>query len=196
MSVTPFSKLTISSTINASFTKRNAVPDEGYGQQTIGQFNQWFHRDIDMEKLKNYKNPDGTFTSWNIGSPRNAAPKYWDNPYTEVYENLNRSNSTTLFGNINATYSIMKNLKASFDAQGNFASGYADGRVASGTLVQANFNTQQSRGRENTYIWDLSYDNKFGDDFTLRAAAYAEMRYLRSENISESTVRINDPRFL
>jgi hypothetical protein len=78
--LTPFSKLTISSTINASFTKRNAVPDEGYGQQTIGSFNQWFHRDIDMEKLRNYKNPDGTFTSWNIGGPRNAAPKYWDNP--------------------------------------------------------------------------------------------------------------------
>jgi len=188
ISVSPFSKLTFSSTINASFTKRNAVPDEGYGQQTIGSFNQWFHRDIDMKKLKNYKNPDGTFTSWNIGGPRNAAPKYWDNPYTEVYENLNRGNSTTLFGNLNATYSITKRLKAGFTAQGNYASGYADGRVASGTLVLANFNTQQSRRRENTYIWDLSYDNKFGDDFTLKAAAYAEMRYLRNEDISESTV--------
>ena len=151
--VTPFSKLTISSTINASFTKRNAVPDEGYGQQTIGSFNQWFHRDIDMKKLRNYKNPDGTFTSWNIGGPRNAAPKYWDNPYTEVYENINRSNSTTLFGNINATYSILKNLKASFNAQGNYASSYADGRVASGTLVLANFNTQtRPRKRKHLYM--------------------------------------------
>ena len=187
ISVNPFSKLTISSSVNASFTKLNAVPDEGYSQQTIGSFNQWFHRDIDMAKLKNYKNPDGTFTSWNIGGPRNPAPKYWDNPYTEVYENINRSNSSTLFGNINATYSITKQLKAGFNAQGNYATRHADGRVASGTLVLANYNTQQRRDRENTYIWDLSYDNKFGA-FSLKAAGYTELRYIRSEEITEATV--------
>jgi hypothetical protein len=90
---------------------------------------------------------------------------------TEAYENINRGNSSTLFGNINATYSIMKNLKVGSMPRVNYASGYADGRVASGTLVLANFNTQQSRRRENTYIWDLSYDNKFGENITLRAAA-------------------------
>jgi outer membrane receptor protein involved in Fe transport len=187
ISVNPFSKLTVSSSLNASFTKLNAVPDEGYGQQTIGSFNQWFHRDIDMAKLKNYKNPDGTFTSWNIGGPRNPAPKYWDNPYTEVYENLNRSNASTLFANINATYNITKNWKAGFTAQGNYASNYADGRVASGTLVLANFNTRQRRERENTYIADLGYNNTFGN-FSLKAAAYGEARYIRNEEITESTV--------
>jgi hypothetical protein len=56
-----------------------------------------------------------------------------------------------LFGNINATYSILKNLKAGFNAQGNYASGYADGRVASIALILANFNTNKTR-REHLYM--------------------------------------------
>src|SRR5262249_13865364 len=41
--------------------------NDGYANQSSGSFSSWFHRDLDMAKLrelKNLKSPLGTFASW------------------------------------------------------------------------------------------------------------------------------------
>ncbi|RZM05732.1 MAG: SusC/RagA family TonB-linked outer membrane protein, partial [Pedobacter sp.] len=86
-SYTPIPKLTLNSQVNFNVINYFNRPVEGYSNQTTGSFSQWFHRDLEIDKLKNFRNPDGTFTTWNIGSPRDTAPKYWDNPYVEAYLN-------------------------------------------------------------------------------------------------------------
>ncbi|MXV14358.1 SusC/RagA family TonB-linked outer membrane protein [Hufsiella ginkgonis] len=183
----PVSKLTLSSQINFNTIRYFNRPAEGYGTQTAGSFNQWFHRDIRIDKLKNYKNPDGTYTTWNITGIRNLAPKYWDNPYTEAYANVANNNSSRMFGSLQASYNFLPGLTAEFTAKGNFSNGYSDSRVASGTLVLERFGTSTSRDRENNYVADILYNKNLTEKFSLKGGLYGELRINHSEDLSEST---------
>ncbi|MBB2146027.1 SusC/RagA family TonB-linked outer membrane protein [Pedobacter sp. LMG 31464] len=183
----PIAKLKLTGNFNYNVINYFNRPAEGYGTQTAGSFNQWFHRDVNIEKLKAYKNPDGTFTSWNITNPRNAAPKYWDNPYTEAYENTALNNSTRAFGSIMASYNILPELTLDFTAKGTYASARGESRIASRTLVLERYANSQSRSRENNYVVDLGYKKQFGD-FNFSASAYGELRVNRDEDISGNTV--------
>ncbi|MGX5853707.1 SusC/RagA family TonB-linked outer membrane protein [Dyadobacter jiangsuensis] len=108
-------------------------PLNGYNQ-TVGVFNQWFQRQISIEDLRNYKNEDGSYRSWNIGGPLDPRPKYWDSPYTQMYANTNRGVQHRVFGNLGLTYKLADFLTASVKARRDFASYMQEGRVASGTV--------------------------------------------------------------
>ncbi len=90
--------------------------------QTTGSFNQWFHRNLEIDKLKEYyKRPDGSFRSWNITSPTNVAPKYWDNPYTEANENIRHNYIQTIYGQVTLNYNFMNGFKAGVIARGTLS---------------------------------------------------------------------------
>ncbi|WP_410222499.1 SusC/RagA family TonB-linked outer membrane protein [Pedobacter sp.] len=184
---TPISKLKFGANFNYNVINYFNRPAEGYSTQTAGSFNQWFQRNIEIDKLKNYKNPDGTFTTWNITSPRNLSPKYWDNPYVEAYENVAQSNSNRIFGSLSASYNIIPELTLDFVAKGNYASSRGDSRVASGTLNLESYSNSQSRSRENNYVLDLLF-KKDVDKFSFNAGAYGELRINYDEGISGNTV--------
>lgn len=183
---TPISKLKFIANINYNRINYFNRPAEGYSTQTAGSFSQWFQRNVEIDKLKNYRNPDGTFTSWNITSPRNTAPKYWDNPYVEVYENFAQSNSDRVFGSLGASYNIIPELTFEVAAKGNFASSRGEGRVASGTLNLESYSVNQSRSRENNYVTNLLFKKEV-DKFSFNAGAYGELRINYDEAITGST---------
>jgi TonB-linked SusC/RagA family outer membrane protein len=185
--VKPTAKLTFTSSVNFNTIRYRNRPAEGYNNQTIGSFSQWFHRDLEIDKLRNYRNPDGTFTTWNITGPRNLAPKYWDNPFTVSYENTANSNSTRVFGYLQGSYNIISGLNLDVIARGNYSSGFNDSRVASGTLNQESYSNSQSRDRENNYVIDLLYNKSFGENYSLRAGLYGELRVNHSEGINGAT---------
>jgi len=182
----PTSKLTFNSQVNFAVINYFNRPAEGYGNQTTGSFSQWFHRDLEIDKLKNFRNPDGTFTTWNIGSPRDLAPKYWDNPYVESQLNTALNNTSRVFGTMSASYKIIPELAVDFTARGNYSSNWSDSRVASGTLNLEKYTTGQTRQRENNFVLDALFNKKFGE-FSLNAGAYGELRINRSEIMSSST---------
>jgi TonB-linked SusC/RagA family outer membrane protein len=184
---TPIAKLKVSANVNYNVINYFNRPAEGYGTQTTGQFNQWFHRDVDVKKLRDYKNPDGTFTTWNITSPRNTAPKYWDNPYVEAYENIAISNSSRVFGFLQASYSILPELTLDFAAKGNYGNARGESRVASGTLNQERYATNQNRTRENNYVVNALFKKEAGE-FSFNAGAYGELRINNEERIDANTV--------
>jgi len=185
-SYTPFSKLTINSNFNFNVINYFNRPAEGYGTQTSGSFNQWFHRDTNIEKLKNYRNPDGTFTTWNIVGPRDTSPQYWDNPYVEAYENTAVNNSSRVFGLVSASYKLIPELTIDFTAKGNYASSGYNSRVASGTLNLESYTVGQTRSRENNFVLDAMYKKMFGD-FSLNAGAYGELRINHDEQMQTAT---------
>jgi hypothetical protein len=58
--------------VNFFDTKVSGEFDDAYSNQTTGSFNQWFHRDLDMDKmreLKDLRTPDGIWSSWNHNNP-------------------------------------------------------------------------------------------------------------------------------
>ncbi|MCC7378203.1 MAG: SusC/RagA family TonB-linked outer membrane protein [Chitinophagaceae bacterium] len=178
--------LTIVSSANYVYEHQFNIPAEGYGTQTTGSFNQWFHRDIEIEKLKRYKRPDGSFTTWNISSPTNLSAKYWDNPYTEANENISNNYIQRLFGAITASYKIANGLKASIITRGNFTNSNANARVASYTLNTPSYRIQESKFREINILGSLEYEKKY-NTFSLRASAYAELMKQENTNAAAAT---------
>jgi TonB-linked SusC/RagA family outer membrane protein len=161
----------------------------GYNQ-TVGSFNQWFQRQIKIEDLRNYKNPDGTFRSWNIGGPLDSKPKYWDSPYTQMYESTNLNNNDRIYGSFGLSYKIFDFLTASVTTRRDWRNYYGEGRIASGTLnagglgAYANYATT---GYENNHEALLALDKSFGK-ISVVANAGGNIRYSKTTVVSQSTV--------
>lgn len=120
--VTP--RLTVAASINYVNQKRNSESDDGYSNMSSGSFNQWFHRELDMDymrQLRNVKSPEGVYATWNPSNPDSYDPlhpesfykaNYWYNPYTYFDLVKNYDSRDRLFGDISATYKINNDLKA------------------------------------------------------------------------------------
>ncbi|WP_128547233.1 SusC/RagA family TonB-linked outer membrane protein [Larkinella soli] len=161
----------------------------GYNQ-TVGSFNQWFQRQLRMDDLRNYRNPDGTFRSWNIGSPIDPRPKYWDSPFTQVYENTNTNRSDRLFGDFGLTYQFTPFLKASATVRRDQNYFTQEGRIAQGTLNaggQGAYSTFTAGARENNYEVLVNYNQELAD-FSLVANAGGNIRYNRIDGLFQATV--------
>ncbi|MGV3560018.1 SusC/RagA family TonB-linked outer membrane protein [Larkinella arboricola] len=161
----------------------------GYNQ-TVGSFNQWFQRQLSIDDLRNYKNPDGTFRSWNIGGPTDPRPKYWDSPYTQVYENTNNNRSDRLFGDFGLTYEFTPFLKASATVRRDQNYFSQESRVAQGTLNeggQGGYATLSANSRENNYEALVSYNQDIAD-FSLVANVGGNIRYNRISGQFQATV--------
>ena len=86
-------KLSASVSANYVQQKGQGRPLTGYGESVMSQFTQWFHRQLDMDRLRNYINPDGTQRTWNRNSPTDPAPNYFDNPFWERYQNVQETSA-------------------------------------------------------------------------------------------------------
>lgn len=167
----------------------NANTLNGFNQ-TIGSFNQWFQRQLRIEDLKNYKNEDGTFRSWNIGGPTEPTPKYWDSPYTQVNENTNAYAQGRLFGDLGLTYQFTDHLKASVIARQDIDSYTGEGRIAAGTLYAggkgafSNFSTTQ---KESNYEALLSF-NQYFDKVSVSVNGGGNMRSNDTKLFFQETV--------
>ena len=161
----------------------------GYNQ-TIGSFNQWFQRQLPIEDLRNYQNPDGTYRSWNIGGPTDPRPKYWDSPYTQAYENTNKNRSNRLFGDFGLTYQFLPSLKASATIRRDQNNFYQESRVATGTLNAGGkgaFSTLGTNSVENNYEVLVNYNQNF-KDLSVVANGGGNIRYNRTEALFQATV--------
>lgn len=115
-------KFTISSNLTYLTQKTNAENDDGYSNQSTGSFNSWFHRDLDMNilrELQYLKSPDGTFASWNKSGPgaySAANPNafyrgnYWFNFYTYFNNVSNVNQKDRFFGDVTLLYKINSDL--------------------------------------------------------------------------------------
>ncbi|WP_353717913.1 SusC/RagA family TonB-linked outer membrane protein [Dyadobacter sp. 676] len=171
----------------ALFNTNNSTLN-GYNQ-TTGSFNQWFQRQLDIEDLKNYKNPDGTFRSWNIGSPTDARPKYWDSPYTQVYENTNVNRQQRIFGDAGLTYHVADYLKITGKFRRDYGTYFMDGRVASGTLNAGGLGAYAYLTGsifENNYESIISFDKDI-QKLSVLINAGGNIRFNRTEGTLQAT---------
>jgi len=177
--------ITLSSDMIYTTSYTKGKPNEGYrldGLNVTQNFNQWFQRQLDLEKMKQYRQPDGSLNSWNIGDPNFSSdlavygkPQYWDNPWWVVKENFGTQNHNRLVGNIGMNIKITKNLNLQSYARMNSYSNENDQRVASGGLNLDAYSILQNQYREMNYESNLNYKNKFGD-FSVDAMLGANKR--------------------
>ncbi len=98
-------RMTAAVTANYVGTDVKGRPATGYGDRNVMQaFNQWYQRQIDTDRLRNYRNPDGTQRTWNRKGQDNAAPNYFNNPFWDRYVNFQEDARNRVFGNMSLSY--------------------------------------------------------------------------------------------
>ena len=159
-------KFTISSSINFARTDGKGRPSFGYSPQAgnvIQGFNQWFQRQLDMDRLRDYRNQDGTMRSWNIRNPTNLRPLYWDSPFFTVYENFPTDSRDRYFGNIGLSYDLTDHLTVKGIIRRDKYTQRVELRVATGGLEQDFYREYVAEGLEDNYEGLIRYENTFGD---------------------------------
>jgi TonB-linked SusC/RagA family outer membrane protein len=170
------------------FTAYNGILN-GYNQ-TVGSFNQWFQRQLNMDDLRNYKNPDGSFRSWNIEDPSNPHPKYWDSPFTQMYENTNAQRKDRLFGNFGLTYAFTDYLSLTGNARLDLDNSNGEGRIVAGTLYEGGkggFANFSGNAKEMNYEAILNFNKAF-DKLSVTANAGGNIRQNEMRSFFQSTV--------
>ena len=77
--------------LNYQFQKTLNFPVNGYGGLGAN-FNQWWQRQLDMDRLERNYFFEGKYYSWNRRSARNATPLYWDAPHFDFYGDQTNQN--------------------------------------------------------------------------------------------------------
>jgi TonB-linked SusC/RagA family outer membrane protein len=118
------SRFSLSANINYINQVSNAENDDAYANQTSGNFNQWFHRNLDMNimrELKDLRGPNGEIATWNHNNPEAYSTAdngalfykafYWHGNYAWQETNTVLNKRNRLFGDVGLTYKVNNDLK-------------------------------------------------------------------------------------
>lgn len=180
---------------NINYQVRNTLNNPQLGYTGSGSFfrpNQWWQRQLDMNRLRNYKR-NGRFVSWNIQSPTNPVPAFWDSPYFEFFENRNEQNKNAVFGKLGLNYKINENLSASAQYRRTFNS-FDFFRIQAfgsrGGASQPRFEESRSTNTEDEFFGSLNYSTRLGseDIIGLDATVGFQIQNKKFESTYASTV--------
>ncbi|BDC98264.1 SusC/RagA family TonB-linked outer membrane protein [Persicobacter psychrovividus] len=157
---------------NVSFVRTEALgrPGTGYdGGNVMQQFGQWGQRQLDMKRLSNYKNADGSQRTWNRIAFDNPNPQYSDNPYWTRYENYQNDERDRLFGNFGLNYEVIDGLNVSGKVYYDGYTFRAYERTAVGSQAQSYFGETVRVRSEMNFEGMANYTKQINDDFNLSA---------------------------
>lgn len=183
--------LTASTNINYAGNSAQR-PSQGSedGARYLGQ---WFQRNLDMNRLKDYKYSDGTFLHWNLRRPgtggevTNFKPLYWNNPYFEAYENTTNDSRERIFGDIGLTYEVIPGLKLNGFVRSDMYTQNIESRTAFGGKDVPGYSVGKYQNRETNYEFMAQYTKEWGD-FSLNAHLGTNLFDWHRTNLSMATV--------
>ncbi|QZT36444.1 SusC/RagA family TonB-linked outer membrane protein [Halosquirtibacter xylanolyticus] len=170
-------KLKVTAGVSYVNTAALGRPETGYGDNNIMvKFSQWGQRQVDMDRLKNYKNDDGTQNTWNRTSSSNSAPKYHDNPYWTRYQNYSEDERARYMGNVGLTYDFNKSLKASVKTYHDSYVFRSSERVAVGSQKTSSYAERVRQSNENNFEGMLNFNKNVTDDISVAAMVGGNIR--------------------
>lgn len=176
-------------TTNLTYTRTDGFnrPEVGYGDNSIAQkMFQWGQRQLDYNKLKDYKLANGNQRSWNRTSWDDGTPAYSDNPYWVVYENTSKDKRDRFYGNVEFKYDIAPGLYAVANVMGDTYDMQISERVAVGSQAISKYSEAYYKFTEMNYEGRLHFDKKWGD-FSLNSFVGVNRRHRTSSRLSSST---------
>ncbi|HEV8283698.1 MAG TPA: SusC/RagA family TonB-linked outer membrane protein [Chitinophagaceae bacterium] len=205
------SHFTVGANINYVTQSQQAENDDAYSNQSSGSFNQWFHRDLDMDilkEMKDYKTPisstgGGILASWNHANPNSysaASPdkfyagNYWYNFYTYFNNITNNFRRDRLYGDVNFSYKVNNDLKFRFAYRKNLVNTNSEDRIyydleksATQTGIKAAYGTGETFFNDSRYELTGTYNKKITEDFSLDLLAGAESVKILRRDLSANT---------
>lgn len=170
---------------NMTFTSLEIQGDfsDGYANNAGANFNQWFHRDIDiklMEEYKDLRSPYGTMATWNLRyNPDGYSPSapenfykanYWDNPYVYYAERPRVTYRNNMWGDASLTYKLNNDFRIKGTIRKNQTTQHFE-TITTSLLQNSGLQTGSTAafatGETNVQRYDFeligSYNKKFGD---------------------------------
>ena len=172
---------------NINYTNRFTFndPDNNYGNLGAN-FNQWWQRQIDINRLKDYKR-NGEPVSWNISSPTKSKPAYWNSPYFILYENTREQYKNAVYGTAGLTYSFTDNLVANVSFKKTYNSYHSNTKVGWGGLEVEDYTEWTSSDDREEIFGRVSYSTEY-KDFDLNTSAGFEFTKIRTKYMYASAV--------
>jgi len=161
--------LTVAANLNYA-NNSGQRPTEGYQGSGTGSV-QWFQRNMDMNELRNYKYADGTIMNWNVNpdkasgtiTPDGNRPSDWNNPFFDLYENLNNDSRDRFFGDVSLSYQVLPELKLSAFARSDRFTQNLSQRTAFGGRSLDGYMAGKYQNTENNYEFLGQYTKKWND---------------------------------
>lgn len=160
--------------------------DDAYQNASTGSFNQWFHRDVDMKKMKelsDLRSPDGSLVSWSHNNPeaysasnprKFYAINYWYNPFSYFSRVDNQAERNRVTGDLNVTYKLNDHFKIAGFLRRNELNTSFENKTpyilevsALQTGIKQGYATRRAISREDNYEVLASYNNKFFNDLSV-----------------------------
>lgn len=160
------SKLSVG--LNATYANNHGQrPTQGYQGSFTGAV-QWFQRNLDVNRLRDYKYADGTILNWNVnptsaGLITNNKPSDWNNPFFDAYEVLNNDNRERVFGDVNVSYQLLPELKLSGFVRTDFFTQSIAHKEAFGGRLNEGYAVAKYQNKENNYEFLGQYSKKWSD---------------------------------
>ncbi|WP_345988260.1 SusC/RagA family TonB-linked outer membrane protein [Chryseobacterium sp. Chry.R1] len=102
----------LTTTIFANYVTQNTKGrnSTGYGDNIMGNFRQWWPTNVDIQYQKYLYETFNKNYTWNILSPDDLRPGYWDNPYFTRYKNYQNDKRDRFAGNFSLSYDLSKSI--------------------------------------------------------------------------------------
>ncbi|MFC0776812.1 SusC/RagA family TonB-linked outer membrane protein [Flavobacterium sp. HJSW_4] len=191
-------KLSLSTFANFSAQQTVGRNMTGYSDNIVSGFRQWWQTNVDIKELERaYNNSGQQNITWNRKSVENGAPAYWNNPYFERYQNYQNDSRNRFIGYANLTYKIADWLSATGKISTDTYSEIREERVAVGSVAKtfginaldetSGYQRYNGNFSEQNYDLILTFNKKFGEDFSLSGVAGGTIRNTYFNQITAST---------
>ena len=128
----------LTANIYATYVTQNTRGKNPTGYHGImGNFRQWWATNVDLKDQRDFYMSSKKNYSWNIYSPTNISPAYWDNPYFRLYENYITDSRQRFAGNFSLSYDVSKKINITARLSHDGYSYFIDERRAVGSLPDA-----------------------------------------------------------
>jgi TonB-linked SusC/RagA family outer membrane protein len=190
----------LTSNVNINYAKTNALgrPLTGYSESVMSQFNQWFQRQLNMDRLREYENPDGSQRTWNPNDAVNGdmAPHYWDNPFWERYKNVENDSRERVYGSLGMTYQINDWLSLTGRGMTDLYTDRREERIATGGVRIPKYSETIRTVKETNFDAILNLNRDLSEDLTLTGLVGVNQR-LRTYNLNSGETQggLNTPGF-
>jgi TonB-linked SusC/RagA family outer membrane protein len=186
---------------------------DGYANNAGANFNQWFHRDLDMNilnELKDLRSPFGTMATWNLrynpdgfnpSTPENFyKANYWDNPNAYYAERPRVTFRNNMWGDASLTYKLNNEFRVKGTVRKNQLTTHFE-NIATSLLQNSGLQTGNTAsfatGEQNIQRYDFeltgSFNKKFGD-YAVSVTGGGNIFKYKQDDVTANTVAgINVP---
>ena len=183
-------KLTATTSINFIRQDAKGRYSNGYSDNIMSSFRQWYQTNVDILDLKSAFDRTGQNITWNWADPSNLKPIYWDNPYWQRANNFQTDWRNRIFGNVALTYKITDNIDILGRVTLDTYSELQEERVAVGSINNngtAKYDRFDRNFREMNYDLFVNYNKEFSETFSLKGLIGANIRHAQTGSVFAAT---------